>query len=95
MMTQHPSLLDTDRELLQLLKDDPRQTPAMLLAAVDSTDSKQYVQNRLKHLLDHGLVDRADRGIYELTARGDRAADALDQYHTDRDEFWSRVDSDS
>ena len=94
-MTQHPSLLDTDHELLQLLKDDPRQTPSMLLAAVESTDSKQYLQNRLKHLLDHGLVDRPDRGIYELTSRGERAADALDQYHTDRESFWSHVESDS
>lgn len=92
-MTQRPSLLDTDRELLQLLQDDPRQTPSMLLAATGSTDSKQYVQNRLKHLLDHGLVDRPDRGIYELTARGDRAAEALDQYQADRESFWAHVDS--
>lgn len=95
MTTQQPSLLATDQDLLQLLADDPRQTPSMLLADTESTDSKQYVQNRLKHLLDHDLVTRPDRGIYELTGRGKRAAESLDQYNTDRERFWAIVESDS
>ncbi|WP_135534474.1 hypothetical protein [Halostella pelagica] len=90
-MTQHPSLLDTDHELLELLHEESRQTPSMLLTKVESTDSKQYVQNRLKHLRDNELVHRPDRGIYELTARGERAAANLDLYSEDRDAFWTRV----
>ncbi|NHN60027.1 MULTISPECIES: hypothetical protein [Halorussus] len=88
MMTQHPSLLDTDQELLELLSEESRQTPNMLLNSVESTESKQYVQNRLKHLRDNDLVERADRGIYELTTLGERAADNLDMYREDRGGFW-------
>lgn len=93
MTAQNPSLLDTDRELLQLLNDDPRQTPSMLLKSCETTDSKQYIQNRLKHLRDNDLAHRPDRGIYALTARGERAANNIDLYHSDRSEFWRQVTS--
>jgi hypothetical protein len=94
MMTQRPSLLETDQELLELLHNDPRQTPSMLLKGAESTESKQYVQDRLEHLRDHNLAQRPDRGIYELTERGGRAAANLDLYRgDDRDAFWERVDS--
>ncbi|WP_162991410.1 hypothetical protein [Halostella salina] len=88
MTAQHPSLLDTDQEILELLNEESRQTPSMLLKSVASTDSKQYVQNRLKHLRDNDLVQRADRGIYELTTLGERAAGNLDMYREDRGGFW-------
>lgn len=87
-MTQHPSLLDTDQELLELLHEESRQTPNMLLKSVETTDSKQYVQNRLKHLRDNDLAHRPDRGIYELTPKGERAAAHLDMYREDRGGFW-------
>ena len=93
-MTQRPSLLETDQELLELLYNDPRQTPSMLLEEAGSTESKQYVQDRLKHLRDHNLAQRPDRGIYELTERGGRAAENLDRYRgNDREAFWNRVDN--
>jgi hypothetical protein len=92
MMTQHPSLLDTDRELLGLLQEESRQTPSMLFEASETTPSKQYVQDRLAHLREHDLAERVDRGIYQLTERGERAADHLDRYRDDRDAFWSAVE---
>lgn len=91
-MTQRPSLLDTDQELLELLRQEPRQTPSMLFASADSTGSKQYIQDRLAHLRDHGLAERPDRGIYQLTDRGQVASDHLDRYRDDRDAFWALVD---
>ncbi|MFC7073025.1 hypothetical protein ACFQJ7_12850 [Halovenus rubra] len=90
-MAQHPSLLDTDRELLTLLNKESRQTPSMLFDQAQSTDSKQYVQDRLKHLRDNGLAQRPGRGIYELTECGKRAAANLDLYNDDRDAFWNHV----
>ena len=91
MTAQHPSLLATDQELLQLLHNNPRQSPDMLVDSAESTNSKQHVQNRLKHLRDNDLAHRPSRGIYELTARGERAADNINLYATEREEFWSRV----
>jgi len=90
-MMQHPSLLDTDREILRLLSKEARQTPSMLLSKAETTDSQQYVQNRLKHLRDTGFVHRPGRGIYELTESGERAAENLDKYDDDRDAFWALV----
>lgn len=90
-MTAPPSLLETDQELLHRLAENPRQTPKMLVENLTSTESKQYVQNRLKHLRDIGLVERADRGIYELTDRGERAAENIQLYKRDRQRFWDRV----
>ena len=87
-MTAHPSLLDTDRELLTLLNEESRQTPQMLFDQAESTDSKQYVQDRLKHLRDNDLAHRPGRGIYELTERGEHAAANLDMYREDRGGFW-------
>lgn len=90
-MAAPPSLVETDQELLHRLHTNPRQTPSMLLKNTSSTDSKQYIQNRLKHLRDIGFVTRADRGIYELTDRGERAADNIQLYKTDQQRFWNRV----
>lgn len=90
-MTQYPSLLETDQELLELLNEESRQTPSMLFEKTESTSSKQYVQDRLKHLRDNDLVHRPGRGIYELTARGERAANHLDLHRDARSEFWDRV----
>lgn len=90
-MTQHPSLLDTDRELLTLLNEESRQTPSMLFDKAQSTGSKQYVQDRLQHLRENGLAQRPGRGIYELTRKGERAAANLDLYTENREAFWNRV----
>lgn len=92
-MTQHPSLLETDQELLELLREEPRQTPSMMHSAAETTESKQFVQDRLQHLRENGFAERPDRGIYQLTARGERAAEHLDLYRDDRDAFWAAVDS--
>ena len=86
-----PSLLETDQELLHRLAENPRQTPSMLLEECTSTDSKQYIQNRLKHLREIDMVTRADRGIYELTDRGERAAGNIELYSENRKRFWDRV----
>lgn len=86
-----PSLLESDREILQLLAEEPRQTPSMLLKTMDTTDSQQYVQNRLQHLRENDLVTRPGRGLYELTAIGERAVSNLPLYTDDRFEFWRVV----
>ena len=90
-MTQHPSLLDTDREILRLLQREARQTPSMLLTNSETTQSKQFIQNRLKHLRDTGLIHRPGRGIYELTETGERAVENLDMHDNDRDAFWDLI----
>lgn len=91
MTNQRPSLLETDQELLELLQEEGRQTPSMLFDKAQSTDSKQYIQDRLKHLRDNDFVTRPGRGIYELTSKGKRAAANLDWYGEDREAFWTAV----
>jgi Mn-dependent DtxR family transcriptional regulator len=63
----------------------------MLLESITSTESQQYVQNRLKHLRENNLVHRPGRGIYELTPRGKKAVVNLHQYDGNRNSFWERV----
>ena len=93
MIAQRPSVLVTDQEILTLLEEG-RATPSMLLNAANTTDSQQYIQNRLQHLREHGLVHRPGRGVYDLTERGERAADHLQLYRNDdREAFWERVDN--
>lgn len=89
MTNQRPSLLETDQELLELLQEEGRQTPSMLFDKTETTDSKQYVQDRLKHLRDNDFATRPDRGIYELTDLGERAAANLDMYREHRGGFWT------
>jgi hypothetical protein len=63
----------------------------MLLETMDTTDSQQYVQNRLQHLRENDLAIRPGRGLYELTAIGERAVSNLNLYMDDRFEFWRVV----
>lgn len=93
-MMRTPSLLVTDQEILRQLHEAPRQTPLMLLESLTSTDSQQYVQNRLKHLRENNLVHRPGHGIYELTGRGKRALTHLDEYNGNRNAFWAYVTGD-
>ncbi len=63
----------------------------MLHETMDTTDSQQYVQDRLQHLRESDLATRPGRGLYELTAMGERAVSNLHLYTEDRFEFWRVV----
>lgn len=57
-------LNEADLELISALQEG-RNVPANL--ADDIGYSRQYVQNRLTRLREHGIVRNIGRGVYELT----------------------------
>lgn len=56
-------LNEADLELISALQEG-RNVPANL--ADDTGYSRQYVQNRLTRLREHGIVRNIGRGVYEL-----------------------------
>jgi biotin operon repressor len=56
-------LNDADEEIISALEQG-RNLPANL--ADDLGYSRQYIQNRLTRLREHGIVDNIGRGVYEL-----------------------------
>jgi len=59
----HIDLNDTDRLILDELHDG-RNVPANIADELDV--SRQYVQQRLRRLREHGYVRNIGRGVYEL-----------------------------
>lgn len=74
-------LNQADRGIIQVLRDG-RNTPSNIARKLDYT--REYVAQRLKRLTEHGVVDRVDRGLYDLAetegvetaATAERAGDA-------------------
>ncbi|MFP4218439.1 MAG: type IV toxin-antitoxin system AbiEi family antitoxin domain-containing protein [Salinarchaeum sp.] len=62
----------TDQELLDLLQETAVH-PAW--AADQLGVSRQYINDRLKRLVEHGVVDRPERGFYVLRDDPRGAAD--------------------
>lgn len=60
-------LNDADRQILGELTTG-RNVPANL--ADELGYSRQYIQNRIQRLREHGLVNNVGRGVYELTDNG-------------------------
>lgn len=56
-------LNNTDRRVIELLTEG-RNVPANIAEEIDVT--RQYIQQRLKRLSEHGYVDNIGRGVYEL-----------------------------
>lgn len=56
-------LSDTDDAILDMLEEG-RCTPRYIAKEIDK--SRPHVTNRLKRLVEHGIVERVDRGLYEL-----------------------------
>ncbi|NUC75050.1 winged helix-turn-helix transcriptional regulator [Haloterrigena sp. SYSU A558-1] len=56
-------LRDVDVEILELLAEG-RCTPRYLSKQIGVV--QQYISQRLTRLIDHELVERVDRGLYEL-----------------------------
>lgn len=56
-------LSDTDIALLDLMEEG-RVTPRYAAGEIDK--SRPHVTNRLKRLTEHEIVERVDRGLYEL-----------------------------
>lgn len=56
-------LNEADREILDALYNG-RNVPANL--AEELGYSRQYIQNRLKRLREHGIVKNIGRGVYEI-----------------------------
>ena len=58
-------LNDTDLQLLECLAEG-RNVPANIADELDF--SRQYIQQRLKRLEEHGYVQNIGRGVYELVS---------------------------
>lgn len=56
------------REILRLLKEEPRQTPGSIRERVNF--SMSATRNVLMVLSDLGLVETKVRGLYEITSLG-------------------------
>jgi DNA-binding HxlR family transcriptional regulator len=73
--------LPTDEMILQELLDG-RNLAANMAAEIGR--SRNYVNQRMPHLRDYGLVERVgpvqDLGLYELTDRGEAALQVIDRY---------------
>jgi predicted transcriptional regulator len=61
-----------DRAIIEVLSQG-RNTPGNI--ARDREYTREYIANRMKRLVEHDLVDRVDRGLYELTANPEDVLD--------------------
>ena len=57
------------REILKILKDEPRQTPQSILNKTNV--SMSAIRNNLMVLSDLNLVQTKTRGLYEITPLGE------------------------
>lgn len=57
------------REILKILKDEPRQTPQSILSKTNV--SMSTIRNNLMVLSDLNLVETKTRGLYEITPLGE------------------------
>jgi predicted transcriptional regulator len=57
-------LNDTDRDIIEKLREG-RNVPANIAEELGLT--RQYIQQRLQRMEEHGLVKNIGRGVYELT----------------------------
>lgn len=56
-------LNEADEGIIEVLREG-RNTPANIARRLDY--SREYVSQRLKRLREHNMVNRPDRGLYEL-----------------------------
>jgi len=63
------------REILKLLKEEPRQTPRSIKERVSF--SRSTTMNVLMVLYDLGLVETKVRGLYEITSLGKYVLEAI------------------
>lgn len=78
-------LNDLDWELLSIMADGNRVTPAYLYNDVEALDEHgaDWIRRRIKHLHDHGLIEKVGTSsMYVITPTG-RAALALEGRSTD------------
>jgi len=64
-------LNDADKEIISALQEG-RNVPANL--AEELGYSRQYIQNRLKRLREHGIVQNIGRGVYEIAEEPDNGS---------------------
>lgn len=57
------------KEILKILKDEPRQTPQSILSKTNV--SMSAIRNTLMCLSDLNLVETKTRGLYEITSLGE------------------------
>ena len=86
----------TDFEILEALATYGRNVSANIAVHIDR--NRPYVNTRMPHLQDQGLVTKIgptdNSGLYELTDRGQAALSARDQYgDVDPDQFEAIVES--
>ena len=59
-----PGLREIDQQILAILEYDGRATPRYLSNELESQTS--YLNQRLAFLVDEDLIERVDRGLYEI-----------------------------
>lgn len=59
-----PDLREIDQQILAILEYDGRATPRYLSNELENQTS--YLNQRLAFLVDEDLVERIDRGLYEI-----------------------------
>lgn len=62
-------MTQADDRILETLEDTSLILSPRILA-VNNDYTRQHVSRRLAKLVDAGLVDRIDEGLYEITDRG-------------------------
>ncbi|MFB6120428.1 MAG: ArsR family transcriptional regulator [Halobacteriaceae archaeon] len=82
-------VVPTDFEILEALAEGGRNNAANLAYELDR--DRSYINTRLPILADYDLVERIgpapNSGLYEITARGERAVEHRDVYPEDESEF--------
>ena len=81
----------TDFDILDALADGQRNNAANLAYVLDR--NRPYLNTRLPHLADYGLLDRvgpaSNSGLYVITERGRVAAENREAYRSDDVDFES------
>ena len=58
-----PRLIEIDKQILKSLKQSVK-SPSLI--ATEISRNRKYVANRLRYLMDIGLVEKIARGLYKL-----------------------------
>ena len=79
----------TDFEILKTLDEHGRNTAQNISLILDK--DRGYVNTRLPHLAEHGLVERVgpakNSGLYEITEKGSLVLEHRDEYEESKDDF--------
>lgn len=66
---------DLDKEILAVLLEDGRCSPRSMDRAIDTKSGRSWINKRLTVLADTDVVEKVDRGLYELAIDPDTLDD--------------------